>query len=285
MYRRTILFGIITFGLAWTLAALIPLTGMAYGGTASLVILTLCMFMPTVGNILTRLITRQGFGDFRLKPRFKGNLRNYLYAYLVFIMLIYLGIFLYYLLFREEFDPLAGYVLSGGAPEGEVTYGAILATVLVSTLIAPVINIVPTLGEELGWRGYLLYELKEPCGSTKAVLYTGVIWGVWHAPMIAMGHNYGTDYVGYPVTGILMMIVFCVAVGIIEGYLTLRTGSAVPAAMCHSAINALASIGILFGNTMEIRTLVGPVYTGIIPLLPTILFAAYILYRIGREEL
>lgn len=283
--KRTLLYCGITFGLTWALAALIPLTGVPYGGIESLAILSLCMFMPTVGNILTRLVTRQGFQNFRLAPKFQGNRRNYLFAYLVFIVLIYLGVLLYYLVFGSQFDPVAGYVLQSGAAAEQNAYQLIVAYVLLSTLAAPLVNIIATLGEELGWRGYLLYGLKESCGSGKAVLYTGLIWGIWHAPMIAMGHNYGTDYIGYPVTGILMMVVFCAAVGIVEGYVTLRTDSVIPAAMCHSAINALASIGLLFCNTAQIRPLVGPTYVGIIPLAPTILFAAFILYRIGKEEL
>ena len=81
------------------------------------------------------------------------------------------------------------------------------------------------------------------------------------------------------------MVVFCVAIGIVESYLTLRTDSVLPAAICHSAVNGLAAIGIGFINTSEYNPLLGPTYAGIIPLIPTILFAGYLMYRIRKEDL
>lgn len=40
---------------------------------------------------------------------------------------------------------------------------------------------------------------------------TGVIWGLWHAPAIVMGHNYGMGYAGFPIAGILIMTLACTA--------------------------------------------------------------------------
>lgn len=283
--KRTIIFCVITFVLTWSLISVIPLTGMEYGTSLnSMLIVSACMFMPTIGNVLTRLVTKQGFSDFKLAPRFKGNGKNYLFAYFSFIILIYLGVAVYYLICRGQFTLTEG-VMSNPAAAGDNRLFMQIAGLVTATVISPVINVIPTLGEEIGWRGYLLYGLKNSCGSVKAVLFTGIIWGFWHAPMIAMGHNYGTDYPGYPVAGILLMVVFCVLLGIIESYLTLRTGSVLPAAICHSAVNGLAAIGLMFINTMEYNTLLGPTYVGIIPLIPTLLAAGYILYRIKKEEL
>ena len=55
----------------------------------------------------------------------------------------------------------------------------------------PLMGLVQCLGEEAGWRGYLLPKLLEFMKPWKAVLLTGVIWGLWHAPVIACGFNYG----------------------------------------------------------------------------------------------
>lgn len=284
--KRTIIFCAITFVLTWALVSVIPLTGMTYGASIeSMLIVSACMFMPAIGNVLTRLVTKQGFSDFKLTPKFKGNGKNYLLAYFSFIILIYLGVAVYYLLYRGQFT-LSGGIMYQSVPAGEnMPLAQVLISITAATVISPVINLIPTLGEEIGWRGYLLYGLKNSCGSVKAVLLTGIIWGFWHAPMIAMGHNYGKNYPGYPVVGILMMIVFCVAIGIVESYLTLRTDSVLPAAVCHSAINGLAAIGLGFINTSAYNPILGPTYAGIIPLIPTILAAGYILYRIKKEEL
>ncbi len=283
--KRIVIFCVITFGLTWALVSVIPLTGMAYGESlGSMFIVSACMFMPAAGNVLTRLVTGQGFSDFKLAPKFRGNGKNYLLAYFGFIILIYLGVVVYYLIYREQFA-LTGGILYQSAVPVENMQLMLIINLLVSTAISPVINIIPTLGEEIGWRGYLLYGLKNTCGSVKAVLFTGIIWGLWHAPMIAMGHNYGTDYLGYPFAGILMMVVFCVFIGIIESYLTLRTDSVLPAAICHSAVNGLAANGLLFANTSAYNTLLGPTYAGLIPFLPTILFGFYFLHRIKKEAL
>ena len=64
--------------------------------------------------------------------------------------------------------------------------------------------------------------------------------------MIAMGHNYGTGYPTAPWGGILAMIVFCIVCGTFLSYLTIRTGSALPAAIGHGALNAFAAAPAYF---------------------------------------
>ena len=81
----------------------------------------------------------------------------------------------------------------------------------VSLVIAPFINVIPAFGEELGWRGMLYPTLAERMSERMAALATGVIWGLWHAPAIAMGHNYGMGYAGFPVVGIRTMTLLCTA--------------------------------------------------------------------------
>ena len=44
-------------------------------------------------------------------------------------------------------------------------------------------------GEEVGWRGWLLTSLR-PLGTWPALIIVGVIWGLWHAPLILLGYNF-----------------------------------------------------------------------------------------------
>jgi membrane protease YdiL (CAAX protease family) len=113
--------------------------------------------------------------------------------------------------------------------------------VLLAFTLAPFINVLFALGEELGWRGFLFPQLT-PLGQWKAMLISGIVWGVWHAPVIAQGHNYP----GYPVLGIFMMIVFCVLLGIILSWLYLNTKSPWVAALGHGSVNAAAGLPIMF---------------------------------------
>jgi hypothetical protein len=90
-------------------------------------------------------------------------------------------------------------------------------------------------GEEWGWRGFLLPRLM-PLGKLKAYLILGVIWGLWHAPMIAIGFNYP----GQPIAGIFMMIGLTTALGIFINELTLRYKSAILAGWAHGVFNSQA---------------------------------------------
>jgi membrane protease YdiL (CAAX protease family) len=110
--------------------------------------------------------------------------------------------------------------------------------------LAPFINILFAMGEELGWRGFLLPKLL-PLGEWKALLLSGAIWGVWHAPAIALhGHNFPE----HPYLGVLVMIVGCMLLGVIFGWLYLKTRSPWAPALAHGAFNAIGPAAIIFLN-------------------------------------
>lgn len=271
----------ITFVITWLLIALIPLTGEAYGGLFSTLLLAGCMFIPTIGNVLTRIITKEGFKDFKLAPKWKGNVKYYVLSYFIFTLLIFLGVALYFLVFRDSFDFYAMTTLTNGSMP--VSFPTIGVYVLGAALLSPIINIIPTLGEEIGWRGYLLYKLQNEYGTVKAIVFSGIIWGLWHAPMIVLGHNYGTGYWGYPVSGILLMILWCTMLGTVEGYVTIKTGSVIPAAICHSAVNGLAALGMMFCIGTP-NPLLGPTFCGLIVMVPAVIFAGFLVNKLRKES-
>ena len=129
-------------------------------------------------------------------------------------------------------------------------------------LISPIANFLATFGEEFGWRGYLLPKLM-PLGGRKAMLLIGLIWGVWHWPVIFMGYEYGFKYPGYPWVGPLLFIwiTFCFAVFL--GWLTLRSKSIWSAVIGHAASNGIAAAAVL-ATTGQPNTLLGPLPVGII---------------------
>lgn len=129
-----------------------------------------------------------------------------------------------------------------GAVSGSVGLLAVLQIALVP--LAAVVGVLPALGEEIGWRGWLLPKLM-PLGAVPAILVSGVVWGTWHAPVLLLGYNYpGTP--GW--LAVASMTAMCVLVGAVLGWVRLRSGSVWPAALGHSAFNATAGSFLLFAQ-------------------------------------
>lgn len=118
----------------------------------------------------------------------------------------------------------------------------VLIQVVVAVVAAP-INAVAAVGEEIGWRGFLLPRLM-PMGTLPAVVVGGVVWALWHAPLILLGYNYPE---GPRWMALLCMSGLCVALGGVLAWLRLRTQSVWPCALFHGAINAGAGFYAVLG--------------------------------------
>lgn len=204
----------------------------------------LAMWGPGIGAILaTVAIARQPFRTLALNRL--GPKRYYLWAwFLPPLLSIVAGVFTLLLGFGRldtEFtlmrDALAQTPGAQNIPPGLIV-GAQIAAALT---LAPFINVIFALGEELGWRGFLLPRLL-PLGQWQAILLSGVIWGLWHAPAVAQGLNYP----GYPVLGIFMMTIFTILLGCIFSWLYLNTRSTWAPALAHGSVNASAGLSVLF---------------------------------------
>lgn len=111
----------------------------------------------------------------------------------------------------------------------------VLAAALLSQglLAGLTINGLFAFGEEYGWRGVLAQELR-PLGNVRANLLTGVLWGLWHAPVIILlGHNYGAEW-GW---GILLMVAWTTPLAFLLSWVRLRSGSVLAPAFLHGAYN------------------------------------------------
>lgn len=97
------------------------------------------------------------------------------------------------------------------------------------------INCMVTYGEEIGWRGFLQSELR-PLGPKTSWTAIGVIWALWHLPMLTLGHNYPLN----PETGWIFMIGMCITFSWILGWAVEKTQSVWPAVVGHAVINAIA---------------------------------------------
>lgn len=284
--KRLVIYVTLTMAIAWIVFIMIPICGLTYGRGSSVFILAAAMFVPALCSLLTRLITKEGFKNMYLRPHFRGHMKQYLLIYFGPTALLFLSGVFYFLIFPGRFDTgltvLKELTASSGM-SGLSVSALLIIQVLQVVILGPVINIIPTLGEELGWRGYLLPKLRRFFSDRAALVVTGVIWGIWHLPVIVMGHNYGTSYAGYPWLGIIAMVVFCVIFGTIEGYIAIKLESVIPAAMIHSVLNAGAGLPLYLVKG-EYNMLLGPAVTGLIGGLPFAVLAVVLFIKAGNTK-
>ena len=295
-FKRILIFLGITFGLTWAYCLLLvyPLAnGSSLSGVPALMLqlaVAATMFIPSIGVLLTRLLTKEGFKEAWLHPHLKGNITYYLLAWFGPGILTFAGMGLYFLLHPENLDLSFSYFVAtleaAGAPIETlpIPIGLLMAVQCIQAFfMAPALNCITCFGEEWGWRGYLLPKVSRHLSPIPTMLVTGIIWGLWHAPLTIIGHNYGLGYWGFPFTGIAMMCLFCITLGIFLSFVTLKTGSCVPAIIGHGAVNGIAAIGIYFTSDGG-NAFIGPAPTGIIGMIPLILIAIFMALHLNKNK-
>ena len=295
--KRALIYIVITFLLTWAYCLLIvyPIAnGEALTGVPALatqLTVAAAMFCPAIAVLLTRLVTKEGFQNVWLRPHIKGNIKYYLLAWFGPGILTFAGMAVYFLIFPNNLDlsfsHFTATLEATGAPLETlpIPIGLLmLVQCIQAVFLAPVMNFVTCFDEEWGWRGYLLPKISKHFSRIPTLLITGIIWGLWHAPLTIIGHNYGLGYWGFPFTGIAMMCVFCITLGIFLSFVTLKTSSCIPAILAHGAINGIAAIGIYFtydgGNPF-----IGPAPTGIIGMIPFILLAIFMVLHLKKQDI
>jgi membrane protease YdiL (CAAX protease family) len=272
--RRILIFLAFAFGIAWVTGLVIYLTGglqnspqVLPGVTLAVILMaTAYMWAPALGNILTRLVTREGWKEVGLRPHFKQGWRYWLIGWVLPGFLTLFGAALFFLLFPQYFDaslsPMTKMMGSAAVPAALTPWTLAIIQFFQAILLSPILNSIATFGEEFGWRAYLQPKLM-PLGGRKAMLWIGLIWGIWHWPIIFMGYEYGFDYPGYPWAGPLLFILITFAFGTFLGWLVLRAKSVWPAVIGHASINGIALIAIL-ATVGDPNRLLGPLPVGLI---------------------
>jgi len=249
MFQRKsfVWFTLIAFAISWPLF-LAPLLFQNLEPASRQGILTVffasAMWGPGIAAILvTLVIEKKPFKSLRLNTL--GPKRFYAWAWFLPPVLIILSGLLTVLLGAGELDTGLTFMkqqMEQTRTQLPVPAGTLVAIQILQALIfGPLINLIFAMGEEIGWRGFLLPRLM-PLGQWRALILSGMLWGIWHAPAIAQGHNYPD----HPMLGIFLMTVFCILVGIIFGWLSLNTRSPWVAGIAHGSLNAWAGMPFLF---------------------------------------
>lgn len=188
----------------------------------------LIMMCPAVASILTRIITKEGLKDSYLRANFKGNMKYYALAIIIPVIYSFVGAVL-------------SRIAYGASESNDITAERGTSIVLLQISTAIIMSFY-AFGEELGWRGYMMPKLEKLIGAPSSIFVGGIIWGLWHAPLICSGHSFGTKYKGFPFTGIGLMCVSCILIGCILTYITKRTKSIYPASILHMVNNNIVSV-------------------------------------------
>lgn len=137
------------------------------------------------------------------------------------------------------------------APMAALPDGVFLLLLLLQALVAAAtVNLVFALGEELFWRGYLWERLRGE-GFWPASLTIGLVWGLWHAPLILL---FGFNYPQHRFLGVFFMVAFTVLLTPAHLWVRERGGSVLPAALLHGGVNALAGLPLLLFSGSDLTT-------------------------------
>ena len=239
--KRLLIYLGLSFGMAWLIFFIFIFTGHTWTGSSPemLSLVSLGMLAPAIAHVITRKITNEGFRLIGEKSMMLGiDLKGKKWIFFLlamFLPVVYstLGDVIVWLFCPEAFG------------EAEVSSFVVIIYPLIS-IVSGVVLSFAAFGEEFGWRGYMMPKLIELVGMPKALIIGGIIWGLWHAPLTCVGHNFGMDYPGFPYVGIIVMCLFCTVLGTILMYVTVKTNSVWPAAFMHAVNNSSPSAMLLF---------------------------------------
>lgn len=225
------IFLLITFALSSIYYFLIIHTGKLAAGRGLYV--TGLMWSPALSAFITSLILKRKIAALGWqwgKPKYQ------LWAYLVpviYSMVAYLIIWLcgwggfYNVGFVNGIAQLFGW---GQLPKGVV----IVLFFIISGVIGMVGSLSRALGEEIGWRGFLVPEVAKNNSYTKTSLFVGIVWALWHYPILIFAdYNSGT-----PVWfGLTCFTVMVVSLSFIFTWFRLKSNSLWTGAMLHASHN------------------------------------------------
>jgi uncharacterized protein len=164
-----------------------------------------------------------------------------------------------------------GVVQFSGLPPG---FGRRVLRIALTTIIFAVVF----LGEEIGWRGYLLFRVAELTSGRRAALVTGAFHAIYHLPLLLIATTYqsaGKRWIVVP-----MVMVTLTLAGVWYGWLRLWSGSIWPVSLSHSAFdNLMETVAGVAVTTSPAMMAYVTTETGVATMIIMVLVAAYLLTR------
>lgn len=238
------------------------------------------MWMPGVAALLTSLITWKSLKQVGWKPKWK-------WMGLGWLLPVVYGAIAYGIIWGLHLGglPKASFIEHGKLTMGMTTDNEaliIIAAFFYITLLNLLPNMIFALGEELGWRGFLVPELNKITSFGKTAFFSGLIWFAWHLPAILSG-NYGAP--GTPLWfQILCFGILVLSGAVILAWLRLRSGSVWPCVVFHAVHNGVIQhfFTNLTSDTGATKYFIGEF--GIMVPLVSLFLAIYFLRKYRRQE-
>ena len=259
---KAFLFFMIALGLTVTIALLYPVIGEKAR--------YIHMYTPTLSVLIMMLVvTRDGYSKagWATLGLHRLGLRWWLLALLGPLAMM---------------SALYGIVWNTGMAQAVLPDGSRLAELASNVATGIGISSALALGEEIGFRGYLLPRLMQ-MGTSRALLLSGLMHAVWHFPLLWLTPVYPILR-SWWIVGPIFLLTLTTA-GVFYGYLQLRSKSVWPATLAHGTINLSFNLFASFTVTaspLALEYLVGE--TGVLTLAATALCAGVILYRLRQRR-
>lgn len=288
--KQFTIFMIGAFVLGWILQIIASIFANKGDNTVFRVIMAVSMYMPLL-SVLIAKIPLKGMGFI---PHLKGKIRYIFFSLWMPAVLSIIGGVLFFVFFPNaydgEFETLRSILQDAGALEQLEAQGlTVKSYLIISTIqavtIAPFLNILFALGEEIGWRGAMYPYLKEKLGVAKGRIVGGMVWGCWHWPvMLLAGYEYGKEYLGAPVLGPVIFCLCTAAMGLLLDYVYEKTGTIWMPSLMHGAINAFTIFAYMTKPEYADKAILGPAYIGIISMIPMVVLAGAICIKKTKTE-
>lgn len=283
--RKFMIFMAIAFGVA-----MIPmcLAGIMFNKGNTILFMFLFRIVAVMIPLIAVIISGAGFKKLGFKPK------KFKFVPLALVgpqILCWIGMAVYFAINPDMFKISFEGILSQLPAEISQTFDPSVLSpeflfvemIVLSLTALPVSQLIPSLGEEAGWRGVMYPFLKEHLGVTLGRIVGGILWGVWHWPLILIGsYFYGNEYPGYPFLGPLMICVALTVFGFFIDYLYEKSGSILVASLAHGAMNA-AAMPLVLIPAVGSNQILGPSAFSLIPVIP-VLIIGIIITAFSRKQ-
>jgi membrane protease YdiL (CAAX protease family) len=190
------------------------------------------MWCPAVATIITLKLKGRSISSLN------WNLGNWKYIKLSYFIPALYGIITYILIWIFGFGSLVNeeVITDWGKELGLIGIGTLNPTsiTIIAVFLLGTIGVIraaaTTLGEEIGWRGFFIYELRKVLSFTGVSLFSGIIWAAWHWPLLVYySNNILLEFITF--------FIVIISMSFIMAYYTFKSKSLWPAVIFHAVSN------------------------------------------------